>query len=611
MQLAAILRSRVAVSLTLAAAFVLFPGKADSSNLSVLAGGRHAPDRLLVKFQPRMGSTEIARTFKTLRVGEISKIRDLGVHVLRVPPSRLDATLSTLQRSASVLYAEYDGIVQAADTIPNDPSWPSQSSDVHLRSPQAWDFSTGSPNVVIAVLDTGVDATTPDLQGSFVAGYDFVNNDADPSDDHGHGTMAAGVAAARGNNGLGIAGYCWSCSIMPVKVMSADGSGLQSTLATGITWATDHGARVISMSVSGGAYSTLASAVKYAHSKGVVLVAAAGNSGGSTPTYPAAYPEVIGVAGSNPDDTLNINSNYGSWAKIAAPWCNYATSMRQPDGSFRYAAFCGTSSATPAAAGIAGLAFSYAPLASNTTVEQALESSVLPVAGGPKVAYGRIDAYGTLLTLGATPVAPLGTAPTSVTAPEVLGFVSGGQTLTASAGAWNGSTPMSFAFKWQRCDAFGSGCLDIAGTDTPAYVIGSADVGYTLRAAVTASNSWGTGNASSLPTTPVAATQSPPPPAPSATTTVSFGGSLNKKQGAKAFAVSVGGGEARATLAFTKAPSLTLTVLAGDGAIVASASGASILTLVKTLAAGAYQYVVSGGGGASATFTLTLTYSAL
>jgi subtilisin family serine protease len=609
MQFAAVLRSRIAVSLITASAFIFVAGPASSASSSAVTERSHAPDRLLVKFKPHASPAEIARAMGSTRVTEISTIHDLDVHVMSVPPSRLDGTLSTLRHSPSVLYAEYDGIMQAADTIPNDPSWPSQSSQVHLRTPQAWDYSTGASSVVIAVLDTGVDPTTPDLQGSFVAGYDFVNNDADPSDDHGHGTMAAGVAAARGNNGLGIAGYCWSCSIMPIKVMTAAGTGLQSTLATGITWATDHGARVISMSVSGGAYTTLASAVKYAHSKGVVLVAAAGNNGNSTQSYPAAYPEVLGAAGSNPDDTLNSYSNYGSWVKIAAPWCNYAPSVRQPDGSYRYSAFCGTSSATPAAAGIAGLAFSYAPMSSNTAVEQALESSALPVSGASQVAYGRIDAFGTMLAFGAAAPPPAGTAPTNATAPAINGLTAEGQMLTASTGSWNGSTPMTFAFRWQRCESNGSACIDIAGANTSIYVVGSADIGCTLRTEITASNSYGTASTSSAPSALVTGNQPSPPPA-STPAAASFAGSLNKKQSSKAFTVSVGGGDAKASLAFTKTSSLTLTVLAADGSTVGSANGPSVLTLVKTLPAGAYQYVVAAGGGVNASFTLTLTYTA-
>jgi subtilisin family serine protease len=596
---------RIAIVLSVVAACMSVAAPAGSTPSD------QATDRLLVKFRSSAKAAEIGSAMKAARATEVSQIHDLGVRIVKVSPARLDTVLATFRRSPYVLFAEYDGTVHVADTVPNDPSWPNESSAVRIRAPQAWDYSTGSPGVTIAVLDTGVDPSTPDLQGAFVPGYDFVNNDADPSDDHGHGTLAAGVAAARGNNGLGIAGYCWSCSIMPVKVIGADGSGLQSTLASGITWAADHGARVISMSVYGGAYSTLASAVKYARSKGVVLVAAAGNSGSSGQTYPAAYPEVLGAAGANPDDTLNSNSNYGSWVKLAAPWCNYGTSMRQADGSYRYASFCGTSSATPAIAGIAALAFSYLPTASATSIEQALESSSVPVIAARQVAYGRIDALATMLALGAMPPPPPGSPPVNATAPAIAGAPAEGQTLTASAGTWAGSSPMSLGYQWQRCDSSGSACAALPGAIASTYVLGSNDVGSTIRVVETATNGYGFSSATSSATARIAAAPSPPPPSPPTaptTTTVTFTGSLNKKQGSKGFNVKAGAGQATASLEFTKSASLALTVLAADGSTIGSASGPSIVKLVKMLPAGTYQYVVAGTGN-SATFTLTVAYS--
>jgi subtilisin family serine protease len=264
--------------------------------------------------------------------------------------------------------------------------------------------------VTIAVLDTGVDLTQPDLQGKFVAGYNVVSGTGDPTDDNGHGTWAAGVAGAASNNGIGVTSYCWGCSLMPVKVLGADGVGTMSSVAAGIAWATDHGARVISMSLAGTvSTSTLQSAVQYAHSHGVVLVAASGNYGNSSPTYPAAYPEVLSVAGTDANDALYSWSNYGPWVKVAAPGCNYTTGR-----SGWYGSFCGTSAATPALAGIVGLALSYSPAATNTAVESAVQSSAVKI--GSAVAYGRVDAYAALLALGA-PTATTSPAPTASPTP--------------------------------------------------------------------------------------------------------------------------------------------------------------------------------------------------
>jgi subtilisin family serine protease len=201
-----------------------------------------------------------------------------------------------------------------------------------------------------------------------------------------------GVAGARSNNVVGVAGLCWRCAIMPVKVLGATGTGSVSNVAAGIVWATDHGARVINLSLGGAASSTtLAEAAQYAYDRGVVLVAAAGNSSSSTPNYPAALPTVIGVAGSDAADQLTGTSNFGSWVDVAAPGCNFTTGLAS-----WYGTFCGTSSAAPVVAGVAGLALSLAPGASNRQVEEAIESTAAPQS---YVRYGRVDAAAALKAL--------------------------------------------------------------------------------------------------------------------------------------------------------------------------------------------------------------------
>jgi subtilisin family serine protease len=549
--------------------------------------------QLLVKFAPHVHGRTAVAIVRGAGAQPVRVIRDLRVRVLSVPAARASAVLRNLRSSSSVVFAERDGIARIADTTPNDPYWPNETSQMHVNASQAWDLTRGSPQVVIAVLDTGVDSSQPDLQGSFVAGYDFVNNDADPSDDHGHGTQAAGVAVARGNNLLGVAGYCWSCSVMGVKVLDSSGSGSMATVAQGITWAADHGARVISMSLAGSAgYSTLQSAVQYAHNKGAVLVAAAGNYGSSAPMYPAAYPQVLSVAGSNPDDTLNANSDYGSWVKVAAPWCHWTTAK----GSL-FGTYCGTSSATPAVAGIAALAFSLSPTVTNTQVEQALQSSTAPVFGSRFVQYGRVDALGTLLALGSV---PSGTAPANGSPPAISGTAQAGQTLNASPGSWTGSAPMGYAYQWRRCATSGAGCTDILGATGQSYSVASADVGATLRIAVIASNGFG----SSVATSPASATVQAEA---SGTALTTFTGSLNKKQSSRSFSVSVGTGQAAAALQFARLSSMSLTVQAANGSTVGSTSGPSVLRLLASLPAGTYTYVVSGSGSVS--FTLSVSYA--
>lgn len=325
-------------------------------------------------------------------------IPGIGVTRLGVPAGRASSVLSTLRNDPRVEFAERDATVRATAT-PNDYWWPSEWAPQKVNAPAAWDLTTGSERTVIAILDSGVDFSQPDLQGAFVAGRDIVNADADPRDDYGHGTQVAGVAAARSDNGIGVASYCWRCSIMPVKVLGASGTGSVSNVAAGIVWAADHGARVINLSLgSSSANSTLAEAAQYAHDRGVVLVAAAGNSSSSAATYPAALPTVIGVAGSNSADQLDPTSNYGPWVDVAAPGCNFTTGL-----SSWYGTFCGTSSASPAVAGIAGLALSLEPNATNTRVEEAIESTAVPQT---YVRYGRVDAATTLKALGGSLPSP-------------------------------------------------------------------------------------------------------------------------------------------------------------------------------------------------------------
>ena len=187
------------------------------------------------------------------RVGgrKTSTIPRLGTAVVSVPLAKAEAALSTLERLPGVSYAETDGVVHAYAVTVNDPYLNSSSWQLaNPNFPDAWSLTTGSSNIVVAVVDTGVQPNHPD-QGTLVPGYDFVNNDADPSDDAGHGTAVAGIVAGQGNNGLGIAGTCWNCRIMPVKVLDSEGLGTDSDVASGIVWAVDHRAEVINLSLGG------------------------------------------------------------------------------------------------------------------------------------------------------------------------------------------------------------------------------------------------------------------------------------------------------------------------------------------------------------------------
>ncbi|MGB9614476.1 MAG: S8 family peptidase, partial [Fervidobacterium sp.] len=205
--------------------------------------------------------------------------------------------------------------IYRALATPNDTYYKYQWHYNNIKLPQAWDIIK-SANIVVAVVDTGVSFTHPDLQGIFVTGKDFVDGDSDPTDpaqDVSHGTHVIGTIAALTNNSLGVAGVNWGgygIKIMPIRVLGADGSGTLDNVAAGIRWAADNGAKIVSMSLGGSGAQVLMDAVKYAYSKNVTLVCAAGNENKSSLSYPAAYVETIAVGATRYDNKRAPYSNY-------------------------------------------------------------------------------------------------------------------------------------------------------------------------------------------------------------------------------------------------------------------------------------------------------------
>src|SRR5258705_7894227 len=166
---------------------------------------------------------------------------DGSIEAVTVRPGLAESTLDRLAGEDGVTFAEVDHPVHAADTVPNDPQWPSQVGLQQLGMPKAWDRTVGDPTIVIAVIDSGVDAGVADLQGALVPGTDIVGHDADPNDENGHGTEVASVIAARANNGQGVAGYCWECKVMPIRVLDSNGAGSSGDVAAAIQYAVAHG----------------------------------------------------------------------------------------------------------------------------------------------------------------------------------------------------------------------------------------------------------------------------------------------------------------------------------------------------------------------------------
>jgi parallel beta-helix repeat protein len=342
-----------------------------------------------------------------------------------------EEAVAEYKRNPDVEYAELNYIV-SIDLTPNDSLYPIQwplnntgqmypesgnynhppgTADCDIDAPEAWDISTGSVEVIIAVIDTGVDYNHRDLQGNMWTdsngchGYDFVNSDNYPMDDHGHGTHCAGTIAAKGNNGLDITGVCWNAKIMAVKFLDNTGSGSDDDAVKALYYAVNKGADVTSNSWGASDFSqTLQDAINYAHSQGVITVAAAGNDNQYYfPHYPASMEHVISVAATNSKDEKSTFSNYGAGIDISAPGVDVlslratGTSIGTPYDTYTTIA-SGTSMSCPHVAGVIALLLSqYPDISSDEIAARLLDctddiSVVNPYYEG-LLGHGRLNAY--------------------------------------------------------------------------------------------------------------------------------------------------------------------------------------------------------------------------
>lgn len=270
-----------------------------------------------------------------------------------------------------------------------------------IRAQAAWTRTQGATAAVIAILDTGLDASRPELAGRIVPGRDVANEDDDTTDANGHGTFVAGLAAANSNWVLGV---CPGCAVMPVKVV-ADGSreAMKIDSAEGIVWAVDHGARILNLSFGGTDRSQVQEdAIRYALARGAIVIASAGNEGTTEPQYPAALDGVISVGGTSDRDLRWGGSSYGPWVDFGAP-ADRLLSLALPDGYDRRS---GTSYATPLVSGAAGLVLSTYPALSGADLAAALRAGTDPLADGERAFdRGRLDVL-LALAKAATPAAP-------------------------------------------------------------------------------------------------------------------------------------------------------------------------------------------------------------
>ncbi|MCL5961727.1 MAG: S8 family serine peptidase [Chloroflexi bacterium] len=375
----------------------------------------YVPGQLLVKLKPgnqfvpgagEVGSDSVALTSLLVRysVTSVESI-DIGsstylLHLGTETP--IPEVATSFQSLDEVEFAEPNYRLQAT-LVPNDPYFQSfQWGLTQIQADRAWDITTGSADVTIAVLDTGVARDHPDLAGKVLPGHDFVNDDADAADDNGHGTYTAGIAAANSNNHLGVCGVSWGARILPVKILNQDGAGSVDAFARGIRYAADQGARIINVSAGMPiASQVMADAVNYAYGKGSFLVAAAGNTPDGQPNYPAAFEKVTAVGATGRNDASTGFSSFGPYLGVVAPGIGIISTFWN-FGELTYDSANGTSASAPFVAGLAGLLLSLKPDLSNNQIKQIIEATSDdqgPAGWDEHYGFGRVNAYKAVLTV--------------------------------------------------------------------------------------------------------------------------------------------------------------------------------------------------------------------
>ncbi|NDI35518.1 S8 family serine peptidase [Chengkuizengella sediminis] len=344
---------------------------------------------IIVKFKDKTSNEMKKRIHQEEKAEVLKKNEQIGFEVIKVKGKSVEKALKQYKNRADVEYAE-PIIEYYALFTPNDPLYASDQYGPQIMSAEAaWDITQGSSSVVVAVIDTGVQEDHEDLAGRVVRGYDFIDNDSNPADEHGHGTHVAGTVGAITNNGIGVAGVAPNVTIMGVRVLNASGSGTNQGVADGITYAADNGADVINLSLGSTAPSAaVEDAVNYAWNAGVVVVCAAGNAGTTSPHYPAYYENSLAVAATDSNDAKAWFSTYGSWVDVAAPGVDIIST--QLGGG--YVSYNGTSMASPHTAGLAALLASQG--LSNVEIRDRIESTADPIPGtGSDWTHGRINAF--------------------------------------------------------------------------------------------------------------------------------------------------------------------------------------------------------------------------
>ncbi len=419
------------LSLIFAAALLSFTWAELSWGNNGDTGG--AANELIIQAKAGVSRGKLAGVLEGLGTASVGDIPQIRLKRIRVQSREFEKVKAALKKNPHIKFVEPNYIAEAA-FIPNDAQYYSQWHLQKISASPGWDISTGSASVPIAIIDSGIDPTHPDLAGKLIQGYNFVGGNTDTHDVMGHGTAVAGSAAALSNNYIGVAGIAWQNPVMPLVVINSNNWATYYDVANAITYAADHGAKIINLSLAGSSSSsTLQNAVNYAWNKGAVIFAAAANNSTSTPYYPAACNNVVAVSATTSSDTLASFSNYGTWVDISAPGVSILTTTN----GGAYSSWSGTSFSSPITAGLGALIMSVNPSLTNAQIVDIIEENADDLGSpgfDPYFGYGRINVYKSVLSAFNTLPVLDEIAPTvSITSPANASTVVGSVTVSVSA----------------------------------------------------------------------------------------------------------------------------------------------------------------------------------
>lgn len=468
----------------------------------------HVVGRLLIQQRKDADGTAVATALTNANATVANTMTAIDVKILSLPEPQgyrgTDTEPGIIRRRDALIatglftFVEQDFLARSGQStlVPNDTDYASQWHLPKIQAPEAWFITQGSAQVPIAIIDSGVDSTHPDLTAKVQAGYSFLTGTTNTSDVYGHGTSVAGTAAAVTNNATGTAGVGWLNPIVPLVVLDANDFASYSNIASAIIWAADHGIRIANVSIGGSSpSSTLQNAIDYAWSRGTVVFASAMNNATSTPYYPAACDHVISVSATNESDALTSFSNFGATIDLSAPGIN----ILSPKNGGGYWYTWGTSFSSPIVAATAALVLSRQPSLTNDALVSILENNAddKGATGWDQYfGFGRINAYRAVNAASASDT----TAPSvTISTPANSATVSGTVSITGTAtdnvavtsiewyldGQLQGSTTTSpFSFSWVT-STNGSHTIQVKAYDAASNV-GSSSVTVTVNNSVPA-----------------------------------------------------------------------------------------------------------------------------